>query len=101
MVFHPGCQQLGADRLLVLHQAVVALLLDLFREVAGQCVGGSAADILIFEAAHARELRLCKPIEQELEVLLGVAGKADDEGRADGKVRQISRQRAMRCKVFS
>jgi hypothetical protein len=73
---HPGRQQFGTDGLLVLHQAVVTLLLDLFREVTGQRVRGGAADIFIFEAAHARELRLFKPIEKELEVLLGLPGKA-------------------------
>jgi hypothetical protein len=51
-------------------------LLDLFREVTGQRVRGGAADIFIFEAAHARELRLFKPIEKELEVLPGLPGKA-------------------------
>ena len=69
-------EQLGADRLLVPHQPVIALGLDLLGHMAGQRVGRGAVDILIFEAADARELGFGKPIEQQGEVLLGLAGEA-------------------------
>ena len=86
----------------MLHQPRVALLLHLLRHLARKGVGRGAVDILIFEAADAGEPRLAQPIEQEGEVLLGLAGKADDEGRADGEVRANRRASArMRSSVFS
>ncbi len=70
----------------VCHEAVPALFLHLFRHGAGEVVGRRAGDRLVAEAADAGELGLAHPVEQELEVLLGLAGEADDEGRADGEV---------------
>src|SRR5829696_3331824 len=76
-----------ADLLLRLHEAMPALLLDLVRYRCGDVVGRGAADRLIPEAADTLELGLLEPGEQELEILVRLARKADDEGRADGKIR--------------
>ena len=70
----------------LLHDAGVALFLDLFGHRAGQGVGGGALDRLEAEGADAVELGLVEPVEQIFEILLGLAGEADDEGRADGDV---------------
>ena len=53
---------------------------------AARFVGGGALDRLVLEAADAREPRLLQPVEQDREVRLRLAGEADDEGGADGKV---------------
>ena len=76
----------GGDGGGLLHEAGVALLLDLLGHDAGQGVGGGAADRLEAEGADAVELGLVEPVEQIVEILLGLAGEADDEGRADGDV---------------
>ena len=75
-----------AHLLLRRHEAVPALLLHLVRHRVADGVGGGAFDRLVLEAADARELRLLQPVEQELEILLRLAGEADDEGRADGEI---------------
>src|SRR5581483_10013067 len=74
------------DRLLKLHQPVVALLLDLLRHVTVETVRGGALDIFVFEATDAIQLRLAEPVEEALEVLLRLAGEADDESRANGEI---------------
>ena len=51
-----------------------------------QVVGARALDVLVLEAAHAIQLRLVQPVEQILELRLGFAGVADDEGRSKGDV---------------
>ncbi len=43
-------------------------------------------DGLVLEAADAVELGFAHPVEQELEVFLGLARKADDERRAHGEI---------------
>ena len=68
------------------HEAVPALFLDFLGHGAGEIVGRGAGNRLVAEAADAGELRLAHPVEQELEILLGLAGEADDERRSDGKV---------------
>ena len=81
-----------ADRLLPQHQALVARRLDPGRHRGkSQIVGRRALYRLVLEGADAVELRLIEPVEQELEILLGLAGKTDDEGRAD---RQLRAERA-------
>ena len=76
-----------ADRLLRLHEPVPALVLDLLRHRIGQPIGGGAVDRLEAEAADAVELGFLQPGEQFLEIGIRLAGKADDEGRADGELR--------------
>src|SRR5690606_39830264 len=44
---------------------------------------------LVLEAAHAVQLGFAQPVEQVLEVLLGLAGETDDEGGADGQLRAL------------
>src|SRR5579885_28993 len=73
--------------LLMLHQAVVALLLDRFGHRRGKTVGRRARHRLVAEAADAVERSLAEPVEQQREVGFRLAGEADDEGRADGEAR--------------
>ena len=70
-----------------LHQAGVALFLHLLGHRIGQGIGGCALDRLEAEGADAVELRFVQPVQQILEIGLGLAGEADDEGRADRDVR--------------
>ncbi len=63
-----------------------SLLLHLLGDGAREVVGLGAGDGLVLEAANAVELRLAQPIEKEREILLGLAGEADDERRADGEI---------------
>src|SRR5215472_9963536 len=74
------------DRLLVPHEAVVALGLDLLGHGRGEIVGGGAAHRLILETADAIESGFVEPVEQDGEILLGLAREADDEGRAQRDV---------------
>src|SRR6056297_2530743 len=85
-VAYPTDQPGFADALLVLHEAMPALFLDFLGYRAGQGVGRSAGNRRVLEAAHALELCLAQPVEQELEIFFRFAGVADDEGRADHQV---------------
>ena len=70
------------------HETVPAVLLDVVRyrlEIHG--FGGRALDWRILEAAHAVELGFGQPVEQVLEVFLGLARKAHDEGGSNGQFR--------------
>ena len=70
---YAGGEQLGADRLLMPHQPVVARLLHLLGNLVRERIRSGAVDILIFEAADARELRLGEPIEKAREIILGLS----------------------------
>src|SRR5262245_58480702 len=83
---HARGKKLGADPLLMPHETVVALGLNLLWYLPRKRVGRGAGNVLVFEAADAAELRFGKPGEKLGEILLGLAGEADDEGRANGKV---------------
>ncbi len=76
-----------ADDALGFHEAVPAvmllILIDLFE---AEIIGFGAVHGLVFEAAHAVEFRFLQPIQHVIEIGLGLAGEADDEGRADGEV---------------
>ena len=63
-----------------------ALLFDFLRHRVRQRVRGRVAHGLVAEATDAVELGLLEPVEQRLKVLLGLAGEADDERRADGEL---------------
>jgi hypothetical protein len=52
-----------------------------------QIVGAGTADRLVFEAAGAIDLRFVQPVEQHVEIFVGLARKTDDEGRADSEIR--------------
>jgi hypothetical protein len=65
-----------------LHEAREPLLLELFGHGARERVRGRALDRRVLEAADAVELRLAEPVEQFLELGVGLAGEADDEGAA-------------------
>ncbi len=83
-------QTCGTDRLLVLHEAIPASLLDLVRDfVQAQVVGRCTFHWRILEAADAIELGFGEPVEQVLEVFFGLAGEADDEGRANDQFRAL------------
>src|SRR5262245_14523241 len=79
-------EQLGADGLLALHEPRITLGLNLLGHMTLERVGGGAIDILVFEAADAGEPRLVEPMEQKLEILLGLSGEADDESGTDGEI---------------
>src|SRR3546814_9506953 len=63
----------GADRLLLFHEAVITVFHHLGRHVIGECVRGCAIDRRILETADAIELCFIEPVEQQLEVLFGLA----------------------------
>src|SRR5205823_4249659 len=75
------------DRLLVRHEPVPAVFLDLVGHRRREIVCDRALDRLVAEAPDAVELRLVEPIEQLLKVCVGLAGKAHDEGRAYRELR--------------
>ncbi len=71
-------------------------------QIEPEIVGARAAHRLVFEGADAVELGFVEPVEQQPEILLRLAGKADDEGRADGqRPARSARQARMRSRVFS
>src|SRR5262249_11437424 len=82
-----GLEPLRRDRLLALHEAMPALLLPRVGHTGREIVRDRAVHRLVFEAADAIELRFAEPVEQQLEVGIGFARKADDEGRAQGEAR--------------
>ena len=79
----------GADRLGLGHEALPALLLDLLGHVVGEGVGAGAGDVLVLEAADPVELRCVEPVEEVRELGFGLAGIADDEGRAQRDLRAL------------
>src|SRR3989344_8127449 len=77
-----------ADRLLVRHEALPTVLLDVIRYYGQvQQVGRGAFDRRVLEAADAVQLGFGQPVEQVLEVFFGFAREADDEGRTDDQFR--------------
>ena len=83
------------------HQRGVALLLDLLRHRVWQGVRRCALDRLEAERADAVELGFLEPVEKILEVGLGLAGEADDEGRADRDVRADRAPASIRSSTFA
>ena len=73
------------DLLLRLHEPVPALFLHVVRYRRRQIVRSGASHRLVLEAADAIELGLVEPFEQHLEIRIGLAGKADDESRAQSR----------------
>ena len=83
-----GGEFLRADRLRASHETLVAARFDVVRHrLKAEIVGRRSFDRLVLERADAVELGLVQPVEQETKILLGLAGKADDESRADGQFR--------------
>ena len=81
-------QDRGADRLLLFHEAAIAALLLLVgHHRKAEIIGHGALHGLVFEGADPVEARFAQPVQQHLEVLLCLAGKANDEGGADSQVR--------------
>src|SRR6476646_7826164 len=64
--------------LLRLHEAVPALLLYVSGNRRAHVVGGRALYMLVFETAHTIECRFLEPLQQDVEVRIGLARKADD-----------------------
>jgi len=82
-----GFETCGADCLLGLHEAVPAVLFDVFRDMGeADIVRGRAFDGLVFETADSFEFGFFQPIEQEFEIGVCFAGEADDECGADGEI---------------
>src|ERR1700741_1671891 len=84
-----GGEPRGAARPGPLHEAAVALLLHRRRDVTRERVGGRALHRRVLEAADTVEPGLLQPREQLLELLLGLARKADDEGAAQRQLRAL------------
>src|SRR5580704_9154091 len=80
-------EPLFGNVLLARHETMPALLFHLGRHQRGEIIGERAVDRLIAEAADTIELGLGQPVEELSKVVLGLAGKPDDEGRADGQIR--------------
>src|SRR5437588_2528584 len=72
----------SGNRLLPCHQRVPAFLLDFVRYGIAECIRRSARDWLVFEATETIDFGFLEPIEQIFEIGIGLAGKADDEGRS-------------------
>ncbi len=53
----------------------------------GQLIGFCSIHRAVLEATDAIQLRLVEKIEQQLEIFLGLAGEADNEGRTQGDLR--------------
>ena len=81
-----GGELVGRDPRSQLHDSGVALFFDLLRHRVWKRVGGGTFDRLEAEGANAVELRLGKPVEEVLEILLGLARESDHERRADRDV---------------
>ena len=54
-----------------------ALLLDLIRDRRGEIIRGGAPHRFVFETADAIKRCLIEPLEQNFEIGIGLAGKAD------------------------
>ena len=72
----------AAISLLQRHRAVPAGLLHLGGNLVGHLGGARAFFLRVAEDAEALELRLADEVAQFVDVGLGFAGEADDEGRA-------------------
>src|SRR5262245_6622981 len=72
--------------LLARHEPMPARLFDVVRNRSSKVVGSRALHWLIAEAADAIELGCVEPIEELLEVGVGLARESDDESRADGEL---------------
>ena len=84
------------------HEMFEAVFLQFFRHRVRQLVGLRAVHRRIGERADAIQLGLAQEVQQFLELGIGLAGKADDEGAADGQVRHDRlRQLWMRSSVLS
>src|SRR5262249_40075557 len=70
----------------LLHEALIALVLDLLRHRRGEPIGRRAIDRGVLEAPDAVDLRLVEPREQLLEFLLALTRKADDETAAQRQI---------------
>ena len=91
------------------HQRIPALLLDVLGHGTTERIRRGARDRLIFEATDAINFGFLEPIEQIRKVGIGLAGKADDEGGAQGELRAfltpsldasqrlVLRRRALHC----
>ena len=84
-------QAAARDLQLGLHQRVAALLLHGQRDVVLQLGGRRARLLGIHKHAHVREAALIHEVNQLLELRVGLARVAHDEGGADGPARQLGR----------
>ena len=75
-----------ADALLHLHEAGGTFLAHLVGQRVWQLVGAGTVHRRVGEAADTIELGLLQEVQQVPEFFLGLAGKAGDEGGADGEI---------------
>jgi hypothetical protein len=74
------------------HDPLEALFLDLFGHRIGQALACAPSTGSKPERTNAVELCFVQPVEQVLEIRLGLAGEADDEAGADRDIGAIARQ---------
>src|SRR5207253_3077063 len=79
-----GLADLAGNALLEFHGLFVADGFDLLRELALHFRGARTLFLRIAEDAEPLEAGAADEVEKVLEFLLGLAGKADDEGGAQG-----------------
>ncbi len=82
-----GFQTQRRDLRLLGHEARQALLFHFFGHLIRQRVGAGAIDRRIRKRTDAVQLRLIQEVQQGFEFGIGLAGEADDEGRAHGDLR--------------
>src|SRR6202040_2283241 len=78
-----------ADHRGTLHEARVALLLQLRRYVVRERIGRGALHRRVLEAVDPIELRLIQPREKLRELTVRLAGETHDESAADGEIRAL------------
>src|SRR6202049_908024 len=82
-------QPRAADLAGLVHEALIAFVLDLIRHRLGNRVGRGALDRRILETADAIEPGGIEPAQQLIEFGVGLAGKTDDKGAAQRQVRPL------------
>ena len=80
---------LGGDPVLQGGEAFEAFLHDGLGELVRELRGGRARPLGVLEGEGGGEAGLLHDVERGLEVLLGLAGEADDDVRGDGGVRDL------------
>ena len=83
------------------HQPGVTFLLDLFGHVVFELVGIRTFDLRVCECADAIQSRGLEEVQQDLKILFGLAGKANDEGRSEHDFRADFAPTQDRLELFS
>ena len=79
-------QLVGGNVLRHFHQPLESVATHLVGNDAVELIGRRAGDGFVLEAAGPVDFGLLDPVEEEFEILLGLAGEADDEVGANGQI---------------